>query len=257
MVLVIGAVLVISFVLYIYSSQMDPLVVETSSSGDDVETDLFVEEAVRREGSLEGRVYLEDDADPGDIRVKVRGVDVMTRTDENGEFVLPGLDIGEVRVSAFKDGFYGLYAKAVVLEGETVSCEIVGHRIRKAKVRWVYQPDGSKDLSGDNIVGGTSILEARVLDRVSFGQGFKQVGAYSDFLMYQKADKLGIRNFDSRSGDDRPVLMEVESSFDELIEVGEIGSLGQSRTISAGKVFVFRCFDGKHYAKMEIVEIIE
>ena len=206
--------------------------------------------------TVTGKVYLEDDANPEDIRVW-GGSRCTTRTNEKGDFVLTGLRSGKITVSARKPGYYGLRTTVFVSKGGTAACELNGYRTRKAKVRWVFQPDGSKNFANDNIVSGTAIVQDGVQDRVSFSKGFKQVRRESDFFIYQKNDKLVIRNFDSRGGENRPVLMEVHSSFDDVTEAGDFGSRSHNLTLGAGKVYVFRCYDGKHYAKMEILEIID
>ncbi len=219
--------------------------------------DDIVLERVSPENSctVKGTVHLEDDADAKDILVSCD--DTSTSTDENGNFILTGLRSGEVRINAIKTGYHGLYASVDVTRGQTASCQLNGYRIRKAKVRWAYQPNGSKNLDNDNIVTGTAILQDNVLDRVSFAKGFKQVCGESDFLVYQRKNDLIMRNFDSRSGNDRPAIVETDSTFEDVNEVPDFDFSHQPYTLRAGNVYLFRCYDGQHYAKMEILEIID
>ncbi len=218
--------------------------------------DDIVLERVSPESSctVKGTVHLEDDAEPGDISVSAG--DASVTTDENGAFTLTGLRSGEVSVSAQKSGYHGLYTSVNTARGQTASCQLNGYRIRKAKVRWAYQPDGSKVFDNNDIVTGTAVLQDDELDRVSFAEGFAQVCGESDFLVYQTKDTLTMRNFDTRSGNG-PAIFETDSNFADVNEVPDFDNNHQSHTLQAGKVYIFRCYDGQHYAKMEVLEIID
>ncbi|MBN1796709.1 MAG: carboxypeptidase regulatory-like domain-containing protein [Sedimentisphaerales bacterium] len=218
--------------------------------------DIFLER-VSPENSctVKGTVHLEDDADPKGIRVSSGGTSATT--DDEGNFILKGLRSGEVHIGAGKSGYYGLYTTVNVAKGQTATCKLNGYRIRKAKVRWVYQPDDSKDFTKDNIVTGTAILQDRELNRVSFAEGFKQVHGKSDFFVHQVGGDLFIMNTDARSGDG-PAFIETDISFDEITKVPDVDFRRSTRmTLKAGKVYIFRCYDGQHYAKMEVLEIID
>jgi len=204
--------------------------------------------------TVKGTVLLENDANQEGIRVSGGGASATT--DEEGNFVLKGLRSGQVRIGAGKSGYHGLYGEVNVNKGQTATCQLKGYRIRKAKVRWMYQPDGSKDFTNDNnVVAGTATLQDEELDRVSFAEGFKQVSGKSDFLMYQKEDVLILRNFDIGPG--RPVINEIDKPFVDITEVGNLNNNRQSYILEAGKVYVLRCYDGEHYGKMEVLEIID
>jgi hypothetical protein len=206
--------------------------------------------------TIKGTVHLEDDADPKDIRVS--SDDASTTTDKSGNFTLTGIRSGEVGVGAQKPGYYGLYTKVNTIRGQTALCQLNGYRVRKAKVRWAYQPDGSKVFDNNNVVTGTAVLQDNELDRVSFAAGFAQVRGESDFLVYQTKDSLSMRNFDTTCSNDGPAILETHIAFEDLKEAPDsfIEKCG-SYTLQAGKVYVFRCYDGQHYAKMEVLEIID
>ena len=203
---------------------------------------------------VKGIVHLEDDANPAGIQVSGGGKSETT-TNEDGEFILSNLRSGEIRIYARKPGYHGLYTTVQVKKGEMGTCELKGYRIRKAKVRWAFQPDGSKNFSKDNIVNGTAVLQDNVLDRVSFSEGFKQVRGKSDFYVHQKEDTLLIRNIDVRRNG--PAFIEIDGSFDDLIEAPDFGYNRIVLTLKQGKVYVFRTYDGEKYAKMEVLEIID
>ena len=203
---------------------------------------------------VKGIVHLEDDANPVDIYVSADRSSKTTANKE-GEFILSNLRSGEIRIYARKPGYHGLYTTVQVKKGETGTCELKGYRIRKAKVRWAFQPDGSKNFSKANIVTGTAVLQDNILDRVSFSDGFKQVRGKSDFYVHQKEDTLLIRNTDVRRNG--PAFIEVDGSFDNLIEAPDFGYNRIALTLKQGKVYVFRTYDGEKYAKMEVLEIID
>lgn len=219
--------------------------------------DDIVLEPVTPENSctIKGTVRLEDGADAGGISIS--GGDASATTDENGNFTLAGIRSGSVGVGARKPGYHGLYTNVDVARAQTGTCQLQGYRIRKAKVRWAYQPDGSKVFDNNNVVTGTAVLQDDELDRVSFAEGFRQVCGESDFLVYQTKDSLLMRNFDARSGDG-PAIFETDGNFDDVNQVPDSFILRcGSHTLQPGKVYVFRCYDGQHYAKMEVLEIID
>jgi len=203
---------------------------------------------------VKGIVHLEDDANPVDIYVSADRSS-KTTVNKEGEFILSNLRSGEIRIYASKPGYCGLYTTVQVKKRETGTCELKGYRIRKAKVRWAFQPDGSKNFSKANIVTGTAVIQDNILDRVSFSEGFKQVRGKSDFLVYQKEDTLLIRNFDVRRNG--PAILEIDGSFDDLIEAPDFDYNSIAQTLKQGKVYVFRTYDGEKYAKMEVLEIID
>ncbi len=206
--------------------------------------------------TIKGTIHLEDDADPGGISISCD--ETSTTTDVNGEFTLAGLRSGHVGVGARKPGYYGLYTNVDIVRGQTASCQLNGYRIRKAKVRWAYQPDGSKVFDNNNVITGTGILQENELDRVSFAAGFRQVQVCggSDFLVYQTKDRLMMRNFD-RNSKNGPAILETDSKFEDVTEVPDFDYNRKPYTLQAGKLYVFRCYDGQHYAKMEVLEIID
>jgi hypothetical protein len=204
--------------------------------------------------TIKGVVHLEDNADPGEIKVTRGGGGPVAETNAKGEFVLSNMPAGENSIYADKQNYHGLYTTVKVNKGQTATCEIEGYRIRRATVRWAYQPDGSRKFSNEAVLTGNAILADNQLDRVSFEKGFTQVQGHSDFLIAQEGKQLIIRNFDV--GSDGPDFQEMKGvAFDALTEAPLDGYSRQKNILKKGSVFVFRTYDGKHYAKMEVLEI--
>ncbi len=203
--------------------------------------------------TIKGTVQLEDDVNPNGILVS--SGNTSTFVDKEGDFVLKGLRSGEVRINARRPGYFGLFGRVNITKGETKQFNLKGYRIRKAKVKWVYQPDGSKNFTNENVIEGTAIIEDNALDRISFSEGFSQVCRESDFLLYQSKNNLYIKNFDV-CGSNGPAIFEANNTLDKLKEAPNFNYTDNTHTLKVGKVFVFRCYDGEHYAKMEVLDII-
>lgn len=203
--------------------------------------------------TVTGTVYLEDDANAADTEVFCDNT--STTTDANGNFTLTGLRSGQINLRARKDGYHGLYTNVEIARCQTASCKMNGYRTRKAKVRWAYQPDNSKGLGEDNIVTGTAVLQDNELDRVSFAEGFKQTRGRADFHVHQRKDEL---TMGTSCGRDGPAIAETYKKFEDVNEVPDFDErCCRSYTLGVGNVYVFRCRDSKHYAKMEVLEIID
>jgi hypothetical protein len=204
--------------------------------------------------TIKGVIHLEDNADPSGIKVIRWGGGPVAVTDAKGEFVLSNMPAGESSIHADKQNYHGLYTTVKVNKGQTATCEIEGYRIRNANIRWAYQPDGSRKFSNEAVLTGNATLIDNQLDRVSFEKGFTQVQGQSDFLIAQEGKQLIIRNFDV--GSDGPDFQEMKGvAFDALMEAPMDGYSRQNNILKKGSVFVFRTYDGKHYAKMEVLEI--
>ncbi|MFQ5462696.1 MAG: hypothetical protein ACE5E5_08730 [Phycisphaerae bacterium] len=93
------------------------------------------------------------------------------------------------------------------------------------------------------------------LSRVSFAKGFKQVSGRSDFLMTQKKDQLVLRHFDVRGHNIPASMLVKDTSFDELYEAPKSEYERTNAPLRPGDLYVFHCYDGKHYAMMEVVDI--
>lgn len=200
-----------------------------------------------------GMVKLEDGAGAGGIRV--RAGDAHAETDAHGRFRLSGIGAGEIRIYAPKDGYEGLHRTIHAKKGDRTPVVIEGWRKRYAVVRWAYQPDGSRDLSR-GIESGEAVIAPRLLDRVSFKDGFVEVDRHSDFLVMQTADKLIIRNFDQGPG--KPRIMELpDIDFDEVRSVPEVEFPKREHELRVGAVYLFRSYHGDYYAKMQVLEIID
>jgi hypothetical protein len=225
--------------------------------GEVVVWDDVVLEPLRRDRAsvIVGTLWLEDEDDLEGIRVFTsRGE--QTVTDARGRFVLRPVAPGETRVGARKEGFHGLIATLTVEPGRQASCSLEGYRQRCALVRWAYQPEESVQLTGAALREGHAIIEPRGLHRISFSEGFKNVGAKSDFLVSQRADELTIHNFD-QSGPGGPGIIKLSGlSYEEVTAAPNMEfPTHKHHSLQPRDIFVFRTYDGKHYAKMEVLEI--
>ncbi len=211
----------------------------------------------RNTGSIVGRVRLEDPKQ-GLNRILISVDDeAVAFTDEQGAFVVEGARPGMVKIQATKAGFVGLSAEVRVVVGGRESCLLVGYRKRYALVRWAYQPDGTRSFV-ENTLNGEAVLMTNNLRRVSFSRGFKdEPFGRSDFLVEQVEDHLILRHFDV-SGPERPGSLRIaDGSFDDLAAAPETGYEQAKWRLRKGDLFVFHCFDGQHYAMMEIMEVVD
>ena len=154
------------------------------------------------------------------------------------------------------EGFFGLSDTIKAKRGARNFVMLTGWRLRRAYVRWGYQPSaGSRNLA-DGLEEGYAFISTRDLDRVSFAEGFKQVQGESDFLVLQRDDRLIIRNFDI--GKVRPgILRLAETSFDEVVQAPDVPYPRKNLPLGEGDVFVFKRYDGEHHAKMEVLQLID
>lgn len=201
-----------------------------------------------------GRVRLEDEDKELEGLVIYVDQEAVAFTNAEGYFVVDTVREGKLRISSHKTGYEGLYTQLTVESGYEHTCELVGYRKRFARVRWLYQPDGTRNFDV-GVRTGAAVLSSTKLSRVSFVKGFKQVSGYSDFLVSQKEDRLVFRHFDVR-GLKIPGSMRIkDSGFDELYEAPKSGYKRSEFTLRPGDLYVFQCYDGKHYAMMEVVDI--
>ncbi|MCB9849767.1 MAG: carboxypeptidase regulatory-like domain-containing protein [Phycisphaerales bacterium] len=202
---------------------------------------------------ITGLVKLEDDASPAGVDVRIG--ETRVKTDAYGRFRFPGLGAGEIRVSAYAPGFVGMYDTIEAKRGERNFVMLTGWQPRRAYVHWGYQPDGSHDLSR-GLEEGYAIISDQDIDRVSFAEGFKDVRGESDFAVMQRKDRLIIRNFDVGKG--RPgILRLAETSFDEVVQAPDVPYPEKDYPLDEGDVFVFKCYDGEHYAKIEVLQLFD
>jgi hypothetical protein len=201
-------------------------------------------------------VWLEDDADPTGVTVTVDRQYVAA--DEHGRFSVTGLPEGPAHVSALKPGYPGQYVDVSLARGGTQNCQLRLYRQRCALVRWACQIEPSRPLAGW-VQYGAAVVSPGGLDRVSFVKGFTQVQKESDFCVRQHEDHLVIRNFDSRAGDDHPGIMRVSARAFEQLSKPPAGAYNDAGDLplEPGAAFVFRCYDGQHYAKMEVLDVAE
>ncbi len=211
----------------------------------------------RNTGTIYGRVQLElPNKGLDGIPIMIDN-DVSTLTDVNGNFVARQVRTGNVSVSALLPGFVGMSADVQVGAGMQQSCSLDGYRKRYARVRWAYQPDGSRSFEGA-IKSGEGLLMAQGLHRVSIARGFvKEPFGRSDFLTKQEQDRLIFRHFDVR-GQEIPASQRITGvSFDDLREAPESGYGRSKQALRAGDLFAFRTYVDGHYAKMEVLEVTD
>lgn len=214
--------------------------------------DLALESIAPGEGAeIIGVVKLEEGVDPEGIPVIVGGI--RTETDRFGRFRAGGLGAGETSVRASLPNYRGLYATTELRRGGKDFVLLEGWRPRYALVRWAYQPEPTTDLS-TGLVTGRGLLDAHDSDRIRFAKEFTVVSGQSDFLVQQHEDRLTIRNFDiGRIPPGIEYLPDI--AFDEVRKAPP--ALGQrTQELVEGGVYVFRCYDGEHYAKMEVLQIV-
>ncbi|MBI1826590.1 MAG: hypothetical protein HY287_16430 [Planctomycetes bacterium] len=201
--------------------------------------------------TIKGRVVLESGTSANDLPIRVDGTEVTT-ADADGRFQISDSRAGKVRVNTFKRGYCPIYTEVDVKDKGVATCELKGFRVRTAKFRWAYQPDGSRNFAS-GILGGEENLEAETTHRLRFGDGLKEVDKESDFMIYQKEDKLRIHNFDVR-GPDGPGIIELKSSsLDSVKEAPSLGYKANDFLFQPGRVYLIRCYDGAHYAKIEVL----
>lgn len=189
--------------------------------------------------TIRGVIRLEDNANPSGIKVSRWGGGPSTVTNDKGEFTLTNMPAGENSIHADKPNYHGLYTRVTVNKGQTATCEIEGYRIRKADVRWAYQPDGSRIFSNKEVLAGNATLADNQLDRVSFGNGFTQILGRSDFMIFQEDKEIAIYNCDV--GPYGPAFQEERSvTFDALTEAPLEGYVQQKKILNKGSIFVFR-----------------
>lgn len=217
--------------------------------------DVYLEPVTERTAvTIRGRVRLEGGADPAGIHVSGNSV-VVTETDERGAFELKGLGAGSISVVAGKEGYLSAVKKVEAGPGERAEVELVMYLERSALVRWAYQPNGSADLV-NGVVGGRAVISPRGLHRVSFANGFEQVSGKSDFMILQEDRELYIRCFDVQ-GRKEGFVEFPGASFDRVTEAPRMDYKTSKRPLRAGSVYVFHCYDNEHYAKMEVVRILD
>lgn len=219
--------------------------------------DIVLEPITARSGaSVAGRVWLEDEDASVEGLVIYVDDEAVAFTDADGDFFAHTVRAGELFVSSKKQGYVGLVAKVHVAPGHEQSCELFGYRRRFARVRWIYQPNGTRDFE-DGIRSGTAVLTPGELSRVSFAKGFKNVNRASDFYVIQRQDRLLFYHVDGSSGTMPGSMRIKETSLDELTEAPKSGYVRLQFTLVPGDLYVFRGFGGKHYGMMEVLDVTD
>lgn len=217
---------------------------------DDIELSDLLQEGV---GLIKGIILLEDKGDVSDVKVLLRGHSVTT--DNEGRFEFKDVPPGENRISASIRGYVGLYTRVEVKPKNEHTVELRGYWPRFARVRWAYQPDGSRNLS-KSVQQGTALVDSTQLSRIGFEAGFKNVMGKSDFGVRQDGDKLMLSLIDGRANQAFAALK--DTKFDDVQSVPEnVLFSNKAVTLEPGHTYIIRTFDGKHYAKLEVLELID
>ncbi len=209
----------------------------------------------RTTGWVVGRVRLEDEEDSHEVFAISVDQEVAGFTDGSGYFSIDPVRAGKLRVSAQKPGYVGMNADLEVASGRERACELVGYRKRFAHVRWAYQPDGTRYFDGDTATG-TAVVSWSKPYCVSFAKGFEQSNhGRSDFAISQVKNQLVLSHPDASRSKKEASIRIRDNGFEDVFEAPESGYTQSEAILRPGDLYVFRCYDGKHYAMMEIVDI--
>ena len=220
-------------------------------------SDIVLEPITERSAAaVVGRVRLENENENLEGLVIYVDQEAATLTDASGYFVADPVRAGKLILTTRKDVYPLIHAEVTVVAGQEHSCELIGYRKRFAHVRWAYQPNGTRQFDGDTRTG-TAVLSSDTLSRMSFARGFKQVYEKSDFRVTQEKDRLVLDHFDISAVKSPASVLVKNISFDELQEAPKSGYTRSKATLRPGDLYVFRCYDGKHYAMMEILDITD
>ena len=161
---------------------------------------------------------------------------------------------GELRVHLAKPGYFCSGDTVEVSPGETATCLLRAYHRRSALVRWVYQADTSTSFLKGDLRGGQAVLSAAGSHRISFKDGFAAVSGKSDFFIYQQEGTLLIKNFDV--GNPPPGILKTEgASFDQVANAPGGDYPREVIPMQPGDVYAIKCYDGAHYAKMEVLDV--
>jgi len=208
---------------------------------------------VRDGGFLEGRVAFEDGVIPQNLLISIDG-DITAFADAGGRFFIDGLRNGRVTVAAQRPGFHGMEARVGVTRSQRSSCELFGFLERQARIRWTYQPDGSRGF-GPGALTGTETIKHSPERGYGFGGRCLSGLHEGDYYVRQERDKLTLVVY-VLPGQDSPGLAHLdEIGFDEVGEMPEVPLAAMDHELKPGFVFVLRCFDRQHFAKMEVLDV--
>ncbi len=206
------------------------------------------------QATLTGTVHLEDDADPSGIRIRTGKYTVTT--DASGKFFFPSMGSGVFTIYGHKDGYLGMHETVNLKRKESQNITLHGYRERLAVVRWAYQPNESRNLTGKDLIEGFAVLRANGLDRVSFKEGFVNVNGESDFGIRQKEEKLILSHSDG--GREEGQYMVVKNrTMDDVVHAPGGEYRTRSITLAQGDVYVIKCWGHRNYGKMEVLALIE
>lgn len=216
--------------------------------------DLVLEPIPVREGGIvDGIASFEDGSRPNDLLILVDG-DSAAFADPVGRFSVTGLRTGNVSISAERPGYYGLETRVQVTRPLRSNCKLFGFVGRVAVVRWTYQPDGSRDFRNGTLSGTLNLKHSP--DRgYALGNRNLTKRYEGDFFVRQEQDKLQIIVYE-QPGPEKPGMAHICGvPFDDVGEVPDVPLEAAGQEMRPGDVFVFRCFDRKHFAKIEVLEI--
>ncbi|HNO79675.1 MAG TPA: hypothetical protein PKN33_16635 [Phycisphaerae bacterium] len=214
--------------------------------------DLVLEHATKESGcEVTGRVWLEGNEGREDVELTLASSKVSTGP--KGEFRFEGIAKGNHYLSALKKRYHFDSEKLKLERGERVTVALKGYYHRAARVRWAYQPDGSRDLS-EGLESGETILSEDWRKCYRFSDGFQNQSRQRDFAIRQVEDRLQVDDVGSYQNPGVIRLSGIE--LDEVLQAPDVIYERGPLPMREGDVFIFKTRDGGKYAKLQVMEII-
>lgn len=214
--------------------------------------DLVLERATKENGAdTTGRVWLEGEGDLEGIEVRMGGA--KTKTNKKGQFHLKGLAAGEMGLMGTKRGYFFPRVRVDLQRGSRKVSVLKGYLERKVRVRWAFQSDGTRNLS-DDLQGGETILGNERYTRISFADGFVESRRNNDFQMMQVKDELILEQYGGSR--DTGFIRLADIAFDEVLQAPSVKYDHKRASMREGDIFIFKTHGGKHYGKLEVLEIM-
>jgi hypothetical protein len=180
-------------------------------------------------------------------------------TDPNGRFRFDGLSSAQCSLSATASD-YGYHSVGVTpLAGQTMTVNLKLYRDRKIVIDYVYQPDGSRNLTGGTLKTGT-IEWVNGNKGLDFSDGRLEDyerGSEWDIDMRQTQGKLRFHTSYIAGGNINNGFYDAGAvPFDSVVEAAEKRYDYEETPCIAGHVYVVKTYEG-NYAKFIVKDIRE